>query len=157
MKKELYDKVYRLLRDVTPLKADCGTLCDKNCCRGDEGMGMLLFPREETELSVIEKNGRRLAVCGGTCDRYKRPLSCRIFPFFPAVKDGEIYITPDYRGINICPMVAHCDEIVFSRRFFRRLEKAGKILYEDKDCAEFMEEITEEIEDAREINRIFGD
>ena len=40
-----------LLRDVTPLKTDCGKVCGARCCRSLEGeeTGMLLFPGEEEE------------------------------------------------------------------------------------------------------------
>lgn len=151
--RNIYDRVYRLLDGVTPLSADCGQLCGKNCCKGDKSTGMLLFPNEETEFKVIEKNGRRLAVCGGDCSRHNRPLSCMIFPFFP-VEDNGIKIVPDYRGINICPMVAHSSEIRFSRRFMRHLRTASKILYSDPECAAFMREIAEEIEDAKQINEL---
>ena len=151
--KKVYDKARRLLNGVTPLKADCGQLCGKSCCKGDSRTGMLLFPNEETTLNVIENNGRRLAVCGGKCERGERPLGCMMFPFFP-VEDGGIKIVSDYRGINICPMVAHRDEIKFSRRFMRRMRSAGKVLYSDPECAAFMREIAEEIEDARKINEL---
>lgn len=147
MKNKIYKKAYKLLEDVTPLKADCGQLCDKRCCHGDSGTGMLLFPEEETTLTVIKKNGRRLAVCDGTCSRDERPLSCRIFPFFPVYDGKSITVKPDSRGVNVCPMIAHSDEIIFSKRFLRRVKKTGKLLIKDPDCAEFIKEISEEIED----------
>ena len=152
--KNIYDRVYRLLENVTPLSADCGQLCGKNCCKGDGRTGMLLFPNEKTTLKVIEENGRRLAVCNGECSRSDRPLSCMIFPFFPVENKGRIKIVVDRRGINVCPMVAHCDEIRFSRRFMRHMRTAGKILYSDPECAAFMKEIAEEIEDAEKINEL---
>ena len=37
-----------LLENLTPLKTDCGRLCQAACCQGDENTGMLLFPEEET-------------------------------------------------------------------------------------------------------------
>lgn len=151
---DIYDRVYRLLDGVTPLCADCGQLCGKNCCKGDSRTGMLLFPDEKTTLDVIEENGRRLAVCGGECSRHDRPLSCMIFPFFPTEDNGKIKIVVDFRGINVCPMVAHCDEIRFSRKFMRHLRVAGRILYSDPKCAEFMREIAAEIEDAKKINEL---
>lgn len=154
--KDIYEKVYRLLDGVTPLSADCGQLCKKQCCKGDSRTGMLLFPNEETALKVFEENGRRLAVCSGECDRHSRPLSCMIFPFFPAEENGRIKIITDLRGINICPLAAHSDEIRFSRRFMRHLRTAGKILYSDPECAAFMKEIVSEIEDIRKINELLG-
>lgn len=155
MKKNLYNEVNEILGSFTPLKADCGQLCSKNCCKGDSRMGMLLFPEEETTLNVIEENGRRLAVCSGTCNRNERPLSCRIFPFFPVYQNGRIRAVHDLRGINICPLLAHSDEVKFSRRFLRRVEKAGELLYTDGDCAAFMDEVAKEIEEILEINSVF--
>lgn len=152
--RNIYEKVYRLLDGVTPLSADCGQLCGKSCCKGDGRTGMLLFPDEKTELKIIEENGRRLAVCDGECSRSDRPLSCMMFPFFPVENNGGIKITVDTRGINVCPMVAHSKEIRFSRRFMRHMRAAGKILYSDPECAAFMREIAEEIEDAEKINEL---
>ena len=52
--KKLYGYLYSLLDDVTPLKADCGALCDGACCKGDDA-GMYLFPHEEVMYSGREK------------------------------------------------------------------------------------------------------
>ena len=84
--KKMYDKIFRTMKDFTPLKVDCGQLCQGACCKGDENTGMRLFPREESCLTVKElPSGDRLAVCDGSCERSKRPLACRIFPFFPTI------------------------------------------------------------------------
>lgn len=155
MKNELYSRAFAILGNFTPLKADCGRLCDKSCCKGDESTGMLLFPEEETTLNVIERNGRRLAVCNGSCSREERPLSCRIFPFFPVLINGRVRAVPDLRGINVCPMLVHCDEIKFSRRFLRRVERVGELLYSDSECAAFMKEISDEIKEIQAVNNIF--
>ena len=77
----LYAKAKKAIGDHTPLKADCGQLCGGACCKGDEETGMLLFPGEDTVFPVKEKNGNRLCVCEGACDRRTRPLSCILFPF----------------------------------------------------------------------------
>jgi len=154
MKHSIYTEAFRILGDFTPINGDCGELCGKNCCKGDRSTGMLLFPGESTTLEVISENGGRLAVCRGTCDRNERPLSCRIFPFFPVIVNGRVRAVPDYRGINICPMIAHRDEIKFSRRFLRRVERVGELLLTDPDCAGFIKEIAEEIDDAKNINEL---
>ena len=155
MNNTIFDEANRILGNFTPLKGDCGMLCGQKCCSGDERTGMLLFPNEETKLNLIEQNGRRLAICDGKCNRNERPLSCRIFPFFPVIINGKVRAVPDYRGINICPMLTHQDEIQFSRRFLRRVERVGELLYSDPECAKFMHEIAEEIEDIEKINRLF--
>ena len=145
---KMYDKIFRTMGDLTPLKADCGKLCGVACCKGDENTGMRLFPFEESELNVKTlDNGVRLVVCSGQCDRQKRPLACRIFPFFPTVDDrGRVFVEPDFRGARLCPLITHSDEIVFDKRFFKALKKVGKILAKDEACLEFLNESTDEID-----------
>lgn len=145
---KMYDKIFKIMGELTPLKADCGNLCSGACCKGDENTGMRLFPFEESELPVKNLgNGVRLVVCEGKCDRSKRPLACRIFPFFPTVDDrGKVFVEADFRGARLCPLVTHSDEIVFDRKFFKALKKVGKILAKDQVCLEFLKEATEEID-----------
>ncbi len=144
----MYQKIFKIMGDLTPLKADCGKLCSQACCKGDENTGMRLFPFEESELPVkILDNGVRLVVCDGKCDRTKRPLACRIFPFFPTVDErGKVFVEPDFRGARLCPLISHSDEIIFDKRFFNALKKVGKILAKDEACLEFLREATEEID-----------
>ena len=150
---QLYEYAYSMLENSTPLKTDCGTLCDKKCCSGDGETGMLLFPNEKTTLNIIENNGRFLAVCSGNCKRNERPLSCRLFPFFPVIDEkGNVRVEIDFRGFGICPLVEHRDEIVFSQRFLHRVRKVGEALAKDEQCRSFMKKISEEI--AQEENVI---
>jgi hypothetical protein len=149
--KDKYQKLYadanRILGNKTPLKKDCGLICGGECCKGDNETGMLLFPFEETSLNIIEKDGVRLAVCDGSCDRNERPLSCRIFPFFPYVTpEGRIRVIPDIRGVNICPLISHFDEVKFDRGFLYRVKKVGRLLYADEECSRFLEETSREID-----------
>ena len=114
---KLYKKAFSILGDLTPLKADCGTLCGGLCCKGDSTTGMLLFPHEESSLRVISTQmGDRLAVCNGSCNRAERPLSCRIFPFFPTVDEkGRVFVEKDLRAFRTCPLLMHSEEIVFDK------------------------------------------
>ncbi|MBQ2688357.1 MAG: hypothetical protein IJF52_07040 [Clostridia bacterium] len=145
---KMYENIFKIMGDLTPLKADCGKLCDGACCKGDELTGMRLFPFEKTELPVKKVGGGvRLVVCESECDRSKRPLACRIFPFFPTVDEkGRVFVEADFRGARLCPLVTHSDEIVFDKRFFKALKKVGKILAKDEVCLEFLREATEEID-----------
>lgn len=147
MKKDIILRAKNIIEDYTPLYADCGLLCDKNCCKGDEHTGMLLFPGEETSLETTEKDGVCLCVCKGSCDRYERPLSCMIFPFFPYIdKDGRIKAVTDTRGINVCPMIANEDKIRFSKIFLRRVRRVGRLLKKDTECRRFLWETSREID-----------
>ncbi len=149
--KNRYDRLYKkakaIMGDATPLKKDCGLLCDKACCKGDSETGMLLFPYEKTSLSVTEKDGVRLCVCDGRCNRGDRPLSCMIFPFFPYVtSDGRIRVIPDIRGGEICPIVRNFTDTKLDRRFLRRVKKVGRLLKEDEECRTFLEGISREFD-----------
>lgn len=144
---KLYEKANRILSDKTPLKKDCGLICGGECCKGDDETGMLLFPFEETTLNIIEKDGVRLAVCQGSCNRNERPLSCRIFPFFPYVTpEGRIRVIPDIRGVNVCPLVSNFNDVKFDRGFLYRVKKVGRLLYADENCRKFLVETSREID-----------
>ena len=161
MKKEItaVEKAKAAMGSLTPLKGhDCGQLCSAACCKGDENTGMRLFPGEETSLRTVElPDGERLAVCDGHCDRAERPLSCMIFPFFPTVDDrGKVYPEIDARAMNICPLAAHSDEVVFDRAFIKAVEKVGRLLAKDSECLDFMRNVTEEIDELNEIREAMG-
>lgn len=141
-----YRKLYRMFAHTTPLKTDCGRICGGACCRGDAKTGMLLFPGEPTVLPTVRANDKRYVLCGGTCSRKERPLSCRIFPFFPVQDEtGRTEARIDLRGEALCPLVRQSENVLFSRRFLKRVSKTGKILMQNDDCAAFMREIWEEI------------
>ncbi|MBQ2667578.1 MAG: hypothetical protein IJF56_02985 [Clostridia bacterium] len=144
----MYKKIYKILGDLTPLRADCGQLCGAACCKGDAHTGMRLFPQEESPLTVTtNEGGSRLAVCDGTCDRAQRPLSCRIFPFFPTIDEkGRIFVEMDHRADRLCPLLEHSEEIAFDPRFFRAVKRVGKILAKDAACRAFLGQVTEEID-----------
>lgn len=145
---KLYEKINEIMGNLTPLKADCGVLCGKACCKGDENTGMRLFPHEKSTLNIKEtEDGTLLAVCSGRCERSERPLSCKIFPFFPCVDEsGKVYAELDMRAKRLCPLVEHEEEILFDPRFIRAVERVGKILVKDKECFEFLLKNTEEID-----------
>lgn len=147
MKKDIISRAKAVLLPYTPLNTDCGLVCDKACCKGDKETGMLLFPGEDTPFSVKEKDGARLCVCGGSCNRNERPLACIIFPFFPYMsEDGKIKAKADVRGIKLCPLVSLADEVLFSKIFLRRVSRAGRILAKDEECRKFLWETSREMD-----------
>ncbi len=148
-----YKQIFDTLGDLTPLIVDCGVVCGRACCKGDDRTGMRLFPHEPTTLPVIPtEDGGQLVVCDGHCDRDNRPLSCRIFPFFPTIdEDGTIFVEPDDRARRLCPLITHADEIMFDERFFDALEEVGRRLAEDDECRRFLEETTDDIDMFRDF------
>jgi len=154
----VYLQVYRLFDKITPIKADCGKLCSKACCKGDDS-GMYLFPGEKKVYELLnpewitiqesdfyykvdgKKKNVPIANCNGKCDRYQRPLACRIFPLTPYLnKDGELEIIMDPRGKSICPMAKHMKKDELDEKFVKNVERTFRLLMKNREFKEFMYE-----------------
>ena len=161
----IYLQLYRLFDKVTPIKADCGRLCGKRCCKGDDG-GMYLFPGEEKVFQMLEPdwaeieksdfcysfNGKAkqtlILFCNGRCDRYQRPLACRIFPLTPYInKDGKAEIIVDPRAKALCPLSNTLDITDFDAKFVKNIKKAFTVLMKNKEIAEYLKQYSEYIEE----------
>ena len=159
----VYLQLYKLFDSVTPVAVDCGELCNKACCHGDDS-GMLLFPGEEEVYKLLnpdwisidktdltyEFDGRSytvpIAMCNGSCDRYQRPLACRIFPLTPYLnKDGKLEVIVDPRGKGICPLAKAFYLEDFEEDFVRNIEKSFKLLSKNKQIKAFWETYSEYI------------
>lgn len=154
MKKEnVIKSCYSVLRKATPLDFDCGKICNGKCCKGDEKTGMLLFPGEEKlidpDINVTEtESGDKLAVCNGSCNRSKRPLSCRIYPLFPVLSDdGAIKVCFDYRAD--CPLTKQ--EYRFNKRFIKGVKRVGKYLLLNEETKSFYLELSDACNDYYEL------
>lgn len=149
MKKEkVIESCYSQLRKITPLDFDCGKICNGKCCKGDEKTGMIIFPGEEKfidENLKIFKNadGDMVAVCSGSCDRNKRPLSCRIYPLFPLLTEKEgkttIEVIFDYRAD--CPITK--GEYNINRKFKKAVKRVGKYLLLNEETKEYYKEVSQ--------------
>lgn len=156
----VYLQIYRLFDEVTPIKTDCGVICGRRCCDGEDS-GMYLFPCEEKVYDFLkpswvkieqsdfeyEYKGKKynvpLAVCDGSCDRYQRPLACRIFPLTPYIEGGEIKIKTDPRAKSLCPLARRMSIDGYDKKFVGNLEKAFKLLGKNKRVYAFLEKYTE--------------
>ncbi len=154
----VYLQLYKLFDDVTPLKIDCGKLCNKACCEGDD-CGMLLFPGEEcvyklfspewakldkTNMTYKHNNSEynvNILFCNGNCDRYQRPLSCRIFPLTPYInKDNKLQIIVDPRAKGICRLAKLMNTDEFDPVFIKNIERAFRLLIKNKRVYDFLVE-----------------
>ena len=144
-----------LLEQLTPLKTDCGRLCEGACCRGDDATGMLLFPGEDalfegcTFGNVIDAEfslggqTARLFVCGGSCDRANRPLACRLFPLFLKFKeDGSTKLRMDVRAKAVCPLTDY-GLSALDPEFKQAARKAYDLLLENEACAAYLRALDE--------------
>ena len=164
--KEFYTYLYKLLEKVTPLTVDCGGLCEGACCEGDGESGMYLFPCEEVMYDgseewleicdsefIFRDKPVKIAICNGTCDRKKRPLSCRIFPLFED-ENGEV--VQDKRAKGLCPLVtAKIPFDEYNPEFIKRVKKVFKILDSNEITREYMEATKDLINDYDELEDIF--
>ncbi|MBQ7793597.1 MAG: hypothetical protein IJ366_03670 [Clostridia bacterium] len=160
----LYLQLYRLFDDITPVPADCGALCDKACCKGDEG-GMYLFPGEERVYSLLKPdwirieesdftyfyNGERkklkIAFCDGTCDRYQRPLACRIFPLTPYLEEGRITVITDPRAKAVCPLAKALLNDDYDRTFRKNVKNTFVLLGKNPEFRAFLAEYSAYLDD----------
>lgn len=162
MKKENVIKTcYSVLKGYTPLEFDCGMLCGGRCCHGDENTGMLLFPGEENLIDsniTVKKtdDGTLIAVCNGTCDRRRRPLSCRIYPVFPLIieNDGKEYVEIDFDRRASCPLTE--GDITLNRRFCKAVKRVGKYLLLNEETAAFYRSLSDEISEYIELEKLFS-
>ncbi len=163
----VYLQVYRLFDEITPIKGDCGLLCGGACCKGEDS-GMYLFPGEEKVYKLLnpqwaeikrsdftyEYGGKEKNVpiifCNGECDRYQRPLACRIFPLTPYLnKQGELEVIIDPRSRAVCPLPAELELDELDYRFVKNIKKAFNLLMKNAEIREFMKSYSEYIDEYR--------
>lgn len=138
-----------ILGELTPLKTDCGRLCEGACCQPDESEenGMLLLPFEEkfyhrpiegfpyklVDDERLYRGGKRL-VCEGQCLRGHRPIACRIFPLRMKVVSedcGEhhhVVAELDPRAWAVCPLLEEGGLRAMRSEFIQAVEQAGTLL-----------------------------
>ncbi len=161
----VYLQLYKLFDEITPVKVDCGQLCSKACCKGDDS-GMFLFPGEKEVFSLLNPDWIRIeqtdftysynnkfyktpiAMCSGSCDRYQRPLACRIFPLTPHINaDGKIDIIIDPRGKGICPMAKSFLIEDFDPAFVKNVKKTFTFLAKNKQFYTFLKEFSKYLDE----------
>ena len=154
---ELILKAYEILKGLTPLKSDCGRLCNAACCKGDEDTGMLLFPGESELFDglgdfVIKKQGELdVVICNGHCKREQRPLSCRIFPLAIVYDGSRVKVIADHRSIPICPLYRQALSDRLDPAFRRAVKEVALMLGKSESIKGFLAEINSQCEQAKEI------
>ena len=152
------------LKNITPLKRDCGRVCGAACCRPLEGeeTGMLLFPGEEAcyagqpGWALRDTAMGRMAVCSGRCDRAERPLACRMFPLLPVPdRDGKVRALVDLRARAVCPLARQGIEAM-DPAFIGAVKEAGECLMADAEQAAFLEALAGEQEELRQLRIRLG-
>ena len=151
------------LEKATPLKTDCGRVCGARCCRTLEGeeTGMLLFPGEESAYQakdgwrILEAERCKLLLCPGRCEREERPLSCRLFPLLPVIREGMIRAAVDQRASAVCPLVRSGIRGM-DPAFIRAVKEAGEMLSSDPVQRAFLEQMTREQDELKQLRQEWG-
>jgi len=159
---EYLERARALLENVTPLHTDCGMTCGGACCRPMEGemTGMLLFPGEEAYYEGRE--GYRmtatdhgvLLICSGRCDRADRPLSCRLMPLIPVLRDDGVKVATDLRAKTVCPL-ARQGKDALSPEFVSAVREVGHILAEDEVQRTFLVKLTQQQDELKALRNQF--
>lgn len=155
-----------LLRDLTPLKINCGRLCGGACCQDDETgeNGMLLFPGEEAlyaqpieafsfrlaDDDTLFPGGKRL-ICQGRCPREHRPLACRLFPLRVRIQEGRAVAEIDPRSWCVCPLPEQGGLRAMSGAFIAAVERAGDILLSDPRQRAALENEQKQLDEMRQL------
>ncbi len=159
----IYQTVYHILNKSTPLRIDCGRLCNRACCNGTnpgmipgETMGMYLFPGEELVLRDVtfleikplelESHPQRkmfLATCNAECDRHQRPLACRIFPLTPYLTGKDILtVKIDPRAAAICPLAKDLQRYELQPQFIQNVRKVCNLLISNPVLKNYIKDLS---------------
>jgi len=151
-----------LLENVTPLHADCGLACGHACCRPLEGemTGMLLFPGEEAYYEGREgyrmttTDHGTLLICSGRCNRADRPLSCRLMPLIPLIREDGVKVATDLRARTVCPL-ARQGKNALDPDFVAAVRQVGHILAEDDEQRAFLVTLTRQQDELKALRNQF--
>ena len=123
---------------------------------------MLLFPgedalyRDRDGWTVRQTPAGPMVICPGTCDREDRPLACRLFPLLPVIRDGTVRAAMDQRAYAVCPL-ARQGIRALDPEFAGAVREAGRILAADGEQYRFLEALTEEQDELKQLrNRLGG-
>ncbi len=166
---DFYIPIYELFDGITPLKKDCGLLCDGACCKdSDEETGMLLFPCEEKLLQNVEfariensncefgeNSVAKLFFCDGICNRKFRPLACRIFPLMPYLKNGRLTLVMNPMAKKICPLARSLNVSDLEPIFVKNVKKAMNRVLKLKDGRDYIMMLTEIADEFTALNNKF--
>ena len=124
---------------------------------------MLLFPgedalyRDREGWTIRQTPAGPMVICPGTCSREDRPLACRLFPLLPVIRDGAVKAAVDQRAYAVCPL-ARQGIRALDPEFAEAVREAGRMLAEDGEQYRFLEVLTEEQDELKQLrNRLGGD
>ena len=156
--KEIIEKIYENLDEVSPVDYDCGKLCGEICCTYDnedfknKDLIIYLLPGEEQiyendktfelkhfKIEEIDyprswKEGVYTVICRNppNCNRNLRPIQCRTFPLIPHIsKDFRFHLIFDESEYPYrCPLIT--ENMRLNDDFIKETYKAWRLLLKNK-------------------------
>ena len=122
---------------------------------------MLLFPGEEAYYAdlpgyrLLHTPQGTLLICDRRCNRADRPLSCRLFPLLPVVREDGVKVAMDQRARAVCPL-ARQGKSALREDFVQAVRQVGNILCEDEEQRDFLLGLTRQQDELRALRRQFG-
>ena len=122
--------------------------------------GMLLFPGEEKYYEGREgyrmtaTDHGTLLICSGRCDRADRPLSCRLMPLIPLIREDGVKVATDFRAKTVCPL-AQQGKDALDPDFVSAVREVGRILAEDEDQRAFLVKLTKNQDELKALRNQF--
>ncbi len=147
--RKILKEVRKRMENVCPMSWDCGKKCSAACCKSDEDGqgGMYLFPGEEElaggdwctiEPAMMGERQVNMLVCGGECERARRPIGCMIFPLTPTVDgEGKVRVRFDYRARRMCPLLKYGVRGL-NAEFVREVRDVLRLIATDEVGLEFL-------------------
>ena len=96
-----------------------------------------------------------MVICPGSCAREERPLACRLFPLLPVIREGKIRAATDLRAKAVCPLARQGIRAV-DPAFADAVRTAGRILAADEKQRRFLEILTAEQDELRQLRDRLG-
>jgi len=148
MNMDLLLRAYEAIGEKTPMKTDCGALCNAACCGVDaDGQGgvCLLGPEAEAlkeidwgRIEHVAHMDAPMLMCTAMCERNLRPFLCRIFPLCPVIgKSGKWTVRMDARARAVCPL-SSAGLNGLDPEFVRGCAKAVRIIAENPEGEAFL-------------------
>ena len=122
--------------------------------------GMLLFPGEEAYYEgregyrMTQTDHGTLLICSGRCERADRPLSCRLTPLIPVVREDGIKVATDLRAKTVCPL-ARQGKDALDPDFVSAVREVGRILAEDEAQRAFLIQLTKHQDELKALRNQF--
>ena len=122
---------------------------------------MLLFPGEEAYYTslpgyrLLDTEQGTLLICDGRCERADRPLSCRLFPLLPLLREDGVKVATDLRARAVCPLARQGKDALLPE-FVAAVRQAGRMLAEDEEQRAFLARLTRQQDELKALRRQFG-